>query len=316
MLRFSKMRIGLLALAALTALAPLSARAQDDPNDAPLGDVARNLRKKPPAGQGVIDNDNLSQVMDQVENKRTAGTQMKFLMAGDGQGFRVSAPDVSCSLSFTANTKALLSSQYAQMDLPAEAIPKLAGPAAIEGDALTVSVFNATDWHISELDVALTVVKKNLPGDVQTSLESVTDSPSGAEKLARSLDVAQNSAVRPEKKPDTTVIYRMRAAAAPWARTTFSAPLNLDLAPGDEWHWALVQAKGYPPQSYTAKADQPTTQTSSAIPSQSTMIPSQSPIIPASLLQPDSSESATPSASPLPSTSRLSTISPQQKDSQ
>jgi hypothetical protein len=298
MLRFSKMRMSLLALAALAALAPLSSRAQDDPSDTPLGDVARNLRKKPSAGQEVIDNDNISQVMDQVESKRAVGPQMKFLMAGDGQGFRVSAPDVSCSLSFTANTKALLSSQYAQMDLPADAIPKLAGPATIEGDALTVSVFNATDWHISEVDVALTVVKKNLPGDAQALPGGITDTPSGAGQLARSFDIAKNSGVRPEKKPDTTVIYRMRTAAPPWARTTFSAPLNLDLAPGDEWHWALVQAKGYPPQGYTAKADQPTTQTSSAT-------PPQSPVIPASLLQPDSSESALPSASRLPPAATL-----------
>jgi hypothetical protein len=56
--------------------------------------------------------------------------------------------------------------------------------------------------------------------------------------------------VRPEKKPDITVIYRMRAAAGPSTTTVFSTPLNLDLAPGDEWHWAIVQAKGYPPQGY------------------------------------------------------------------
>jgi hypothetical protein len=54
--------------------------------------------------------------------------------------------------------------------------------------------------------------------------------------------------VRPEKKPDVTVIYHMRAAGAPWAKAVFSAPLNLDLAPGEEWHWAIVQARGYPPQ--------------------------------------------------------------------
>jgi hypothetical protein len=286
-LRFPKMRMGLIVLVALAALATVSAIAQDDPNDIPLGDVARNLRKKPSAGQGVIDNDNLSQVMNQVESKREAGSAIKFLMAGESQGFRVSAPDVSCSLSFSANTKALLSSQYAQMDLPTDDIPKLAGPATIEGDALTVSVFNGTDWHVSEVDVALTVVRKNPSGDAQGSVEGVTALSSAAGSFA------QNSEVRPEKKPDTTVIYRMRAAAPPWARTTFSAPLNLDLAPGDEWHWALVQAKGYPPQSYTAKADQTTAQTSSAI-------PSQPPIIPASLLQPESSASPLPSVSPLP----------------
>ena len=55
----------------------------------------------------------------------------------------------------------LLSSQYAQMDLPPREMVKLEGPATIEGDALTVSVFNGTDWHVSEVAVALTIVKKS-----------------------------------------------------------------------------------------------------------------------------------------------------------
>lgn len=274
----------LIAIAALGGLMPVSALAQDDPNDVPLGDIARSLRKKP--SQGVIDNDNLPEVMKQGESKRDVGSALKFLMAGESQGFRVSAPDVSCSLSFTANAKALLSSQYAQMDLPAGDIPKLAGPATIEGDALTVSLFNGTDWHISEVDVALTVIRKNLPGDTLAAEDGIDVSSAVENQL-------QGSEVRPEKKPDTTVIYRMRAAALPWARTTFNAPLNLDVTPGDEWHWALVQAKGYPPQSYSAKAGETTAQTRSTISSHSS-------VIPASLLQPDSSFSTLPSASPLP----------------
>jgi hypothetical protein len=265
-------------LGLLAVLLPLSAPAQDDPNDAPLGDVARNLRKKPPAG--VIDNDNLSQVMDQDRNKHAAGSALKFLMAGEAQGFHVSAPGVSCSLSFSANTKALLSSQYAQMDLPPSDVSKLVGPATIEGDALTVPVFNGTDWHVSEVDIALTVVKKSVPTDWSVSPPTTGGlSPMGS--------LAQESEVRPEKKPDVTVIYRMRAAAAPWTKTVFSAPLNLDIAPGDEWHWALVQAKGYPPQSYAAKSEQTTAQTNPAV-------SAQPPGIPASLLQQDSSASSFP----------------------
>ena len=56
--------------------------------------------------------------------------------------------------------------------------------------------------------------------------------------------------VRPEKRPDVAVIYRMRAAALPWSNAVFSAPLKLELDPGEEWHWAIVQAKGYPPETY------------------------------------------------------------------
>jgi hypothetical protein len=263
------------------AFLSVSARAQDDPNDTPLGDVARDLRKGTPS-QTVIDNDNLTQVMNQAESKHLPGSALRFLMGAENHGFHVSTADVTCSLSFSANTKALLSSQYAQMDLPQDDVVKLVGPAAIEGDAFTVSVFNGTDWHVSEVDVALTVVKKNLPVGDQASVLS------GIEQPATLASAVAESEARPEKKADTTMIYRMRAAAAPWAKTVFSAPLNLNLAPGDEWHWALVEAKGYPPQGYMAKAEQTTAA------SVSTTTPSQTPVIPASLLQQDSSAAMLP----------------------
>src|SRR6266576_3618636 len=48
----------------------------------------------------------------------------------------------------------------------------------------------------------------------------------------------------------TKWIFRMRAAALPWSNAVFSAPLKLELDPGEEWHWAIVQAKGYPPETY------------------------------------------------------------------
>src|SRR5436309_11504159 len=112
-------------------------------------------------------------------------------MAGESAGFRVSAPDATCSLSFTANAKSLLSSQYAQMQLAPRDVAKLEGHATIEGDALTVSVRNETDWHVSEIAVALTVIKKDAPMVEGTSIAS---------------DFSQASEVRPEKKPDVTVI--------------------------------------------------------------------------------------------------------------
>jgi len=214
----------------LAALAPVYSAAQDDPNEIPLGDVARNLRKKnvQPAEQ-VIDDDNLPKVMEQAESQRNANAALKYLMSGQEKGFRVAAPDATCSLSFSANAKSLLSNQYAQMDLPPAELAKLVGPAVIEGDTLTVNVFNGTNWHLSELDVALTVIQKS---EINSQFEEV----------------------RPEKTPDVTTIYRMRAPAAPWERAAFSAPLNAELAPDAEWHWAIVQAKGYPPQDPAASA--------------------------------------------------------------
>ena len=228
--------------------------AQDDPNDVPLGDIARNLRKKNPPSKPVIDDDNLSQVMERADDGQRSG--FRYLMAGETKGFRLAAPDVTCSLSFSANVKSLLAGQYAQMDLPADEMTKLHGQATIEGDSLTVPIFNGTNWHVSELAIALTVIRKRggiaFPGavyGVDGGVDVSRTDPAQFDPLEQ---------VRSEKKPDLTVIYRMRTAAPPWERAVFSAPLNLELASGDEWHWALVQAKGYPPESYVAPQSTPT----------------------------------------------------------
>lgn len=287
MRRFLKVTVGLLV--ALAAILLAVCVAQDDPNDVPLGDVARNLRKKAPPVQNVIDDDNLSQVMVQAETRHAAGANLKFLMAGESKSFQVSAPEVTCSLSFSANTKALLSNQYAQMDLPAADIPKLKGHATIEGDALTVPVANGTDWHVSEVAVALTIVKKNATAE---------ETPFGAQNSLPTPSSLAGSEVRPERKPDVTVIYRMRAAAAPFSTTVFSAPLNLDLEAGDEWHWAIVQAKGYPPQSYSSDQTAAQNQSGSVLlePAPASLLPADSPASPASSSSPLSSSSSLSSA--------------------
>lgn len=255
MLHISKLRL-LLAFSLMISLASTKLSAQDaddEPNATPLGDVARNLRKNDPAPEQVIDNDNLNQVMTQAESRHTS--VLRFLMDRNEKNFQVSAPDVTCSLSFSVNTKALLSQQYAQMNLPPSEIFKLTGPATIEGDSLSVSLFNGTDWHVSEIEVAFTLVKKNIPVSADAfSPGPPTDglSPSPFQAPQNSLDL---DSVRPEKKADHIVIYKMRAAAPPLSVTTFSAALNLDLVPGQEWHWAILEAKGYPPQNHLATSD-------------------------------------------------------------
>src|SRR5271167_546875 len=77
-MRFRLPSLRLLALCVL--LVPLAAAAQDDAPS--LGDLARNLRKNksdpqqasdsahPVAGQTVIDNDNLTQIMEDAKNAR------------------------------------------------------------------------------------------------------------------------------------------------------------------------------------------------------------------------------------------------------
>jgi hypothetical protein len=281
MVRLQRVRLACVLPVLAAILMSALALAQDDPNDAPLGDVARNLRKKTAPTQPVIDDDNLPEAMQKAESRQGFGSSLRFLMAGEGKQFQVSAPDVTCSLSFTANVKSLLSSQYAQMELPASDVAKLEGQATIEGDALTVPVFNATDWHVSELAVALTVVRKSgraslAGGEIGGSQEEGMASVAATTPIAK--DVLEQ--VRAEKKPDVTVIYRMRAAAAPGERTVFSAPLASDLAPTDEWHWAIVQAKGYPPQSYSGAGAQTAARApASLVPTSLSTIPQASPAI-------------------------------------
>jgi len=247
--RFREIRWLLVLPILLAVLAPVRAMAQDDPDEIPLGDVARNLRKDRLAARRVIDDDNLPQVMQQADRHQGFGSSLRYLMAGESKGFQVAAPDVTCSLAFTANVKALLaSSQYAQMELPPTELAKLEGQAVIEGDALTVPVFNGTQWHVSELTVALTVVKR---AESRATLldDGAASDATTFPAIRKGIAASSFQQIRPEKKPDVTIIYRMRSAAPPWMKAVFSAPLDLEVAPGEEWHWAIVQARGYPPQT-------------------------------------------------------------------
>src|SRR5215470_19584360 len=168
MFRFSGIRLMLLiALPAL--LGPQLATAQDDPDEIPLGDVARSLRKKTPPAKPVIDDDNLPQVMQEADTHHEFGSGLRFLMSGSQRGFHIEAPDVTCSLSFTANVKSLLSGQYAEMEVPPPEMSKIEGKAVVEGDALTIPVFNGTQWHLSELTIAFTIIRKGRSGIGQTS---------------------------------------------------------------------------------------------------------------------------------------------------
>jgi hypothetical protein len=51
-----------------------------------------------------------------------------------------------------------------------------------------------------------------------------------------------------QKQPDVTVLLRVKGSAAPSATALFRTQLNFALFPDQEWHWAIVRAKGVPPQ--------------------------------------------------------------------
>ena len=227
------------AIAILGLLLPLGASAQSDDAPIPLGDLARSLRKSKapePAAPTVIDNDNLTQVMQQVETKRLDGSPL-FSIDSAGKDFKMSSPDGTCSLSFNANSTALLSVPYVAQDMPANEIAKLDGPATIDGNSLQVAVYNGSAWNVKEITVGLTIVHHDDPAASQF----------GPAKLVEASTGITDPAPQAEKHSDITVLYHLKGSAAPSATIVFRSALDTALGPDQDWHWAIVQAKGVPP---------------------------------------------------------------------
>jgi hypothetical protein len=231
-----------LVLAGILALAlPLQVRAQEDPDDTPLGDVARSFRSKSAPSDLVIDNDNLSKVVDDAEKRRATGSTMVFSLDPGGKSFNVSSPDVSCSLSFSAKTSSLLSDPVALNELPQSELAKLDGPAVIDGDSMQVSVHNGSSWELREVVIGLTIIRRPEPGDAASyyGRARIVPAVAGAGSHA-----GQDSS---QKLPDITMLLRVKGSAGPSATALFRTQLNFSLFPDQEWHWAIVKAKGVPP---------------------------------------------------------------------
>ena len=238
----SRLKLALLTAAILSLTASMPpAIAQDDADDAPLGDIARSLRGKSVAlPETVIDNDNLSQVVDEAESRREAGLLPVFALDPGHNSFHVSSPDVTCSLSFTAKN-ASLSDQLLLSELPSTELSKLDGPAIIDGDTLQVTVHNGASWELREIVIGLTIVRSH---------ESGAASYEGNARVIPALQGTSNPAPDPfQKQPDTTILLRIKGSVTPTATAIFRTSLNFALFPDQEWHWAIVKAKGIPPQA-------------------------------------------------------------------
>jgi hypothetical protein len=227
-----------LGIAGLGIIFPACAAAQAD-SPISLGDLARTLRqsKTPsePASPNVIDNDNLSQVIDDVEHFRQGGKPM-FSFDSGATNFRMSSPDGTCSLSFNANATALLSSPYVSQDLPQSELAKLDGPANIHGDTLEVSVYNASPWSVREITVGLTIVRR-------------PDTTAANDAAAKLLPAVAGDILPAEKRPDSTLLLHLKGSTAPMATSVYREKLDIPLEDGQEWHWAIVEAKGIPPST-------------------------------------------------------------------
>jgi hypothetical protein len=237
-----RLKLALLVSGMLLLALPSWVSAQEDA-DTPLGDVARSLRKSAASPEKVIDNDNFSQAMDEAKSRRAAGSSLVFSLEPEGKSLHVSSPDVSCSLSFTAKTTSLLSDPFLLDELPRSELAKLEGPATIDGDSLQVSMHNGTLWELREVVIGLTIVKRPEPGD--------TVSHSGQARIipAVSGDDSQQVQDSLQKQPDVTLLLHVKGSAAPSTTAIFRTPLNFALFPDQEWHWAIVKAKGIPPQA-------------------------------------------------------------------
>src|SRR5882724_1326942 len=222
-------------------LLPVCGVAQSDGGEPSLGDLARSLRKGKSAPEhAVIDNDNLHKVMDEVQNLKLKGSLL-FSFDGAAKKFQVSSPDVTCDLSFSGSATSLLSDAYAPQELPAGELAKLDGPATISGDTLQVSVHNGTTWNIREITVGVTIVRGS----------EATTARRGS---ARLIPAAETTTLLSEKQPDSTVLYHLKGSAAPSTTTVFHETLGTTLGGDQEWHWAIVQAKGVPSQPAQSKA--------------------------------------------------------------
>src|SRR6266446_1402342 len=222
-------------------LLPVSGVAQSDGGEPSLGDLARSLRKGKSAPEhAVIDNDNLHKVMDEVQNLKLKGSLL-FSFDGAAKKFQVSSPDVTCDLSFSGSATSLLSDAYAPQELPAGELAKLDGPATISGDTLQDSVHNGTTWNIKEITVGVTIVR-------------ASEATTARRGSARLIPAAETTTLLSEKQPDSTVLYHLKGSAAPSSTTVFHETLGTTLGRDQEWHWAIVQAKGVPSQPAQSKA--------------------------------------------------------------
>src|ERR1700694_799196 len=235
-----------LALTAAVLLTPSTMVAQEDAGQTPLGDVAPSFRKNPSAAQTVIDNDNFSKLMDEAESHRLSISSLLYSMNPGEKSFQVSTPDVTCSLSFSANASSLLSSPFVLKDLPPAELIKLDGPATIDGDSLQLSVYNGTEWNVHELTIGLTIVKRKDPAEASYY---------GSAHLVPAVGKPDQTAEAPvEKRSGVTVLYKIKGEAAPFTTTVFRTSLDTTLASNHEWHWAIVRAKG-PPSRGPAKSE-------------------------------------------------------------
>lgn len=210
----------------------LPAGAQSEEQGPSLGDIARALRAKKKPELPVITNDNFSKLPQLIRQ-----TEQQALAAGlvPPPAARRPEPEITCSLAFSAQApSAPAANASIPQDLPAGVLAKLDGPAVISGDTLQVSIYNGSNWDVQEITVGITVVKR----------ENQVAALAAPAQLLPATDAGPAPML---KKPDETFLYHLKGSAPPLSTAAFKQALGLNLGPNDEWHWAILQARGLPP---------------------------------------------------------------------
>jgi hypothetical protein len=226
----------LLAVSWPISLAAQSPAVQSDDDAVSLGDLARAVRrsKAPVSAPLVIDNDNLSKVMDEVQAYRLTA-KPRVSTAPRAREFSLSSPDGNCSLSFNAATATSLNTPFVAEDLPPAELAKLEGPASIEGDSLEVSMYNGSGWKLTEVTVGLTLERRP-PANEGVYFGS-----------ARLMPAVAEQSETPEKPSELTLLFHLKGPVVPMATNVFHEKLGAPLAADQEWHWAILGAKGIAP---------------------------------------------------------------------
>ena len=108
------------------------------------------------------------------------------------------------------------------------------------GGAVRGVLGSLMERDLREVVIGLTIVKRAEPGENASYFGQAQTVPAVAGIAPQLQDSLQ-------KQPDVTFLLKVKGSAAPSATAIFRTPLNFALFPDQEWHWAIVKARGIPP---------------------------------------------------------------------
>ncbi|MFZ1007328.1 MAG: hypothetical protein WAN65_10855, partial [Candidatus Sulfotelmatobacter sp.] len=99
---------------------------------------------------------------------------------------------------------------------------------------------NGTSWELREVMIGLTIIRRP---------ETSAGRYFGMVRIVPAAAGSSEQQDSSQKQPDVTLLLKVKGSAAPSATAIFRTSLNFAMFPDQEWHWAIVKAKGIPPQN-------------------------------------------------------------------